>query len=447
MELYAQALLYGIPLFSFFIFLELFVGRIKTGNFEFFSNFDTISGLSAGLLNVIRDVLGIGVLAVLAYPFLLKHIQFFNIGNEWYVYLLSFIFLDFASYWTHRIAHTINYFWNSHVVHHSSERYTLSCALRQPFLPEITVYAVFLIPAAILGIPTEIIAILAPIHLFAQFWYHTKFIGHLGFLEKIIVTPTQHGIHHAVNKEYMDKNYSAIFNIWDKVFDSFQEPIPGVTTVYGLSRPNRTWNPFKIGFSHIWLMITDAWRTKNWADKFTIWFKPTGYRPADVEEKYPVKAIEDVYKYKEYNTNPSLVLIIWTWIQFIFVLALLYFLFYQISNINNSSALSLFTNKDNEIIGINLLLYAAFIFSAIYGFTTVMDKEKSGAIWAALTTVFGFIIVFVVNNGTWFNLDETIPYGTAFFIALLMVHFFGAIFFSFKQEWAIGEHRELVTEF
>lgn len=447
MELYAQALLYGIPIFSGLIFLELFIGRLKTGSFDFYSNFDTISGLSAGLLNVIRDVLGIGILAVLAYPFLIKHIQIFNIGSAWYVYLITFISLDFASYWTHRIAHTVNYFWNSHVVHHSSEKYTLSCALRQPFVPEITVYAVFLIPAAIIGIPAEIIALMAPIHLFAQFWYHTKFIGHLGFLEKIIVTPTQHGLHHAVNLEYMDKNYSAVFNIWDKLFGTFQEPIPGVNTIYGLSRPTRTWNPFKIGLSHIWLIITDAWRTKNWADKFTIWFKPTGWRPADVEEKYPVRSIEDVYSYKPYDTHPSLALTIWTWIQFIFVLALLYFLFYQITSINNSSTLSLFTNKDGEIIGINLLLYAAFIFTAIYGFTNVMDGAKTSSIWAGSTTIFGFVIVFVINDGAWFNLDEFIPYGTALFVALLLIHFFGALFFTIKKDWAKTKQTELIGEF
>lgn len=447
MELYAQALLFGIPFFSLLIFLEIIVGRLKTGNFEFFSVFDTISGLSAGLLYIIRDVFGIGILAILAYPWLVSKIQILAIGDAWYVYLIGFIIIDFASYWTHRIAHVVNYFWNSHVVHHSSEKYTLSCALRQPFIPEITVYGVFLIPAALLGVPAEIIAVIAPLHLFAQFWYHTKFIGNLGFLEYIIVTPTQHGIHHAVNLEYMDKNYAAVFSVWDRLFNTFQEPIPGVPTVYGLSRPPRSWNPFKIGLSHLFLMIKDAWRTKNWKDKFTIWFKPTGWRPADVEAKYPVKSIENVYTYKAYNTNPSLALSVWSSVQFTFTLALILYLLFQITQINESSDLMLFNNNNGESIGINLLIYGAFIFFNIYAYTSIMDKDKYASLLVFLTSILGFAIIYIVNQGSWFKIDTYIPYGTVLISALLISNILAAIIFSFKKEWTNGKRPDLVSNF
>lgn len=136
MEEYASALLYGIPFFLLLMLIELVAGRIKTGNFNFLNNFDVIASLSSGITNIIRDVLGLGVLSVIAYPFLLAHLNVFHLPNTWYMYIIAFICLDFAGYWTHRIAHHVNYFWNSHVVHHSSERYTLSCALRQPFIPE-----------------------------------------------------------------------------------------------------------------------------------------------------------------------------------------------------------------------------------------------------------------------------------------------------------------------
>jgi len=215
MELYANALLYAIPFFSILIIIELIGGRIKNGNSKFFSNFDTISSLSSGFTNTLRDVIGLGVLSLIAYPFILKHLNIFNIGNHWYVYLLAAISLDFAGYWMHRIMHNVNYFWNSHVIHHSSERYTLGCALRQAFTPEISIYGFFLIPTAILGIPVEVFALVVPIHLFAQFWYHTELIGNLGFIEWILVTPQQHSIHHAINKEYIDKNFLQIFSIWD----------------------------------------------------------------------------------------------------------------------------------------------------------------------------------------------------------------------------------------
>lgn len=120
----------------------------------------------------------------------------------------------------------------------------------------------------------------------------------MGFLEKIIVTPSHHRVHHAINPEYIDKNYGQIFIFWDKWFGTFQKELPNVPPVYGITRPVRTWNPIKINFQHVWLLAKDAWRTKNWKDKLALWFKPTGYRPADVAAKYPVYKIEDVYHFK-----------------------------------------------------------------------------------------------------------------------------------------------------
>ena len=96
------------------------------------------------------------------------------------------------------------------MIHHSSEEFNLACALRQPISNLLGYYALLLIPAALLGVPNQVIAILAPIHLFAQFWYHTQHIGKMGVLEYVIVTPSQHRVHHAINKEYIDKNLGQI---------------------------------------------------------------------------------------------------------------------------------------------------------------------------------------------------------------------------------------------
>ncbi len=446
MELYANALLYAIPFFSLLIVIELIAGRIKNGNFNFFSNFDTISSLSSGFTNVIRDVLGIGVLSLVAYPFILKHINIINIGNEWYVYLLTIICLDFAGYWTHRIAHYVNYFWNGHVIHHSSERYTLGCALRQSFTPEITLYGIFLIPAAILGIPVEVIVVIAPIHLFAQFWYHTELIGNLGFIEWIIVTPQQHSVHHAINKEYIDRNFSQIFNIWDRLFGTFQELIPGVKPVYGVTRPPRTWNPYKIGLYHIWQITKDAWRTSNWMDKLTIWVRPLGWRPKDVIEKHPIKSIKDVYSYKEYNSNPSLFFTIWAWTQLLFTLLLLTFLFYQFSFINSPGQQQLLVNSNGEIIGYNLAAYTAFLLFNIYAYTSVMDREEIGGVLIAMSSAFGLFILFWLTNGSWFNIDSVIPFSTVLLVLLFSFSGIGGILLT-QTLLAEGPNPELVEEF
>jgi sterol desaturase/sphingolipid hydroxylase (fatty acid hydroxylase superfamily) len=126
---------------------------------------------------------------------------------------------------------------------------------------------ILLLPAALLGVPPTVIAVVAPLHLFAQFWYHTRHIGKMGFLEKIIVTPSHHRVHHAINKEYIDKNYGQIFIFWDKMFGTFQEELKEVPAVYGITRPVQTWNPLKINFLHMWLLMKDAWYTRSWKDK------------------------------------------------------------------------------------------------------------------------------------------------------------------------------------
>jgi sterol desaturase/sphingolipid hydroxylase (fatty acid hydroxylase superfamily) len=121
--------------------------------------------------------------------------------------------VDFKGYWTHRWEHKINILWNRHVIHHSSEEFNLACGLRQTVSTVFDYFTFLLLPAAIVGVPVEVIAVVAPIHLFLQFWYHTRLIGKMGWLEHVIVTPSHHRVHHAVNKVYMDKNLGQIIHL------------------------------------------------------------------------------------------------------------------------------------------------------------------------------------------------------------------------------------------
>ena len=184
MEAYANALLYAIP---FFIGLVLF--EIGYGYFikkKAHQPMDTISSLSSGLKNIIKDSLGL-VLIIISYPFLLDKLAIFEIQSSWMVYTVAFIAIDFASYWNHRLNHAVNFFWNQHVIHHSSEEFNLACALRQPISNILGYFPLLLIPAALLGVPHKVISFLIPIHLFAQFWYHTKYIGKLGVLSSSLL--------------------------------------------------------------------------------------------------------------------------------------------------------------------------------------------------------------------------------------------------------------------
>ena len=222
MEQYGKILLIAMPAFLLLVLFEKWYGWKK--GFDTVRNFDMISSLTSGVTNVTKDVLGIGF-SIITYAWLLQHLAVTHIKATWLVYLVTFIVLDFAGYVVHLIDHKFNFFWNSHIIHHSSEEFNLACALRQSVSVFVKMFVILLLPAALLGVPAEVIAIVAPLHLFAQFWYHTRHIGKMGFLEKIIVTPSHHRVHHAINKEYIDKNLGQIFIIWHKLFGTFQEKL------------------------------------------------------------------------------------------------------------------------------------------------------------------------------------------------------------------------------
>ena len=145
-----------------------------------------------------------------------------------------------------------------------------------------------MIPAALLGISPTIFAVLGPIHLFMQFWYHTRLINKMGWLEKFLVTPSHHRVHHAINAKYMDKNYGQILIVWDKLFGTFQAELEDEKPVFGIIRPANTWNPIIINYKHTWQLLKDAYFAKAWKDKIRIWFMPTGWRPKDVENLHPI---------------------------------------------------------------------------------------------------------------------------------------------------------------
>lgn len=237
MEAYAAVLSYAIPGFVALIFIEYFASLIMKKPVN--RAMDTISSLSSGMTNTLKDVIGLSVV-IISYGWMAERFALFEFEVSVSMYVLAIILIDFASYWSHRWNHEINVFWNRHIVHHSSEEFNLSCALRQSVSGIIGVYFFLYIPMALIGVPPLVVAITAPLHLFAQFWYHTRLIHKMGFFEQSIVTPSHHRVHHAINPEYIDKNYSAIFILWDKWFGTFQEELADVPPVYGVKRQVKT---------------------------------------------------------------------------------------------------------------------------------------------------------------------------------------------------------------
>ncbi|MCL4121480.1 UNVERIFIED_CONTAM: hypothetical protein GTU68_014535 [Idotea baltica] len=319
---------------------------------------------------------------------MVEKLAIFEISSPLWLYVLAFIGVDFASYWSHRFNHVVNVFWNRHIVHHSSEEFNLACALRQSI----------------------------SVHLFAQFWYHTRLIGRMGWLEYILVTPSHHRVHHAINDEYIDKNYAAILIIWDKWFGTFQEELPEVPAVYGTKKPVETWNPILINFMHIWQLTKDAWRTQNWWDKVRLWFMPTGWRPADVKEKYPISIIKDPYSRPKYEPKTSIFLKGWSWFQLVFHNLLMYHMLVYIADFQF----------------VDLLWYSAFLAISIFAYTTLMDRHSWAVGAESIKVVLGLFLIYRMDG--WFLLDHVFEGATWLIIIYLLTSLGLTVYFTYFEK-------------
>jgi len=318
-----------------------------------------------------------------------EKIAIYKLEPIWLAITLAFIIEDFAGYWVHRLNHRVNIFWNRHLIHHSSEEFNLSCALRQSISNTFRFSAVFMIPAALLGIPSYYFIIMGPIHLFMQFWYHTQLIDKLGWLEYILVTPSHHRVHHAINAEYLDKNYSQIFIFWDKLFGTFQPELKNRQPIYGITRPAQTWNPIIINFQHFWQLVQDAWHADRFTDKLIIWFMPNGWRPAGVAEKYPINVLSNPKEQKKYNTENSQLLIGWAWVQL------------TLTGIMSFHLFNIMPYLETPMI----YLYSGFLMMQVFAYTSMLDGRNYALIGEFVKLGLSLGILFYLDF-SWFGLNR-----------------------------------------
>ncbi len=418
MDGYVQVLNFAIPFFIFLTVVEWLIGLAK--GVKVMRSFDAISSISSGLSNILKDVLGL-IVIIISYEWMVSHIALVSLEASWLMYLLAFIGLDFAGYWGHRFEHSVNLLWNRHVIHHSSEEFNLACALRQQVSTLFAIFFFLMIPTAMLGVPTAVIAIVAPIHLFAQFWYHTRLIGNMGFLEHIIVTPSHHRVHHAINDIYIDKNFSQILIIWDKFFGTFQKELTSVIPVYGILKQPKTWNPFIINFQHLGLLITDAWHTTHWLDKLRVFFMPTGWRPEDRLRDAPVTYTTDPSTQVKYDTPASVPFQVWMWGQLIITLLLTLYLFNIMSGMSTAYIMS----------------YGLFIVLSIFSYTSLMDRSKLAIVFGILTVVWASVLIYMM--GSWYGLSD---FMTLFVISYLVLGL-GSVFYFLNTEPLVKENNTL----
>lgn len=288
---------YAIPLYLILIFIELMVDRYRgTGYYRLN---DAFGSLSLGIMSRSSKLIVLS-LGALFMDHVLPQARWFEMSaDSALTWIFAFVAYDLTYYWSHRMGHTLNLFWAGHAIHHSSEEYNLTTALRQT---SSGIWGwIFSIPMLMLGVPVEVYLTCAGLNLIYQFWVHTRHIDRLwNWFEWLMVTPSHHRVHHAQNAVYIDKNHGGVFIIWDKMFGTFQAELDDEAIIYGVRRPLHSFNPAWANVQIWWSLIKDAWRTDSWWDKCRIWFMPTGWRPADVEQRYPI-AKSDLAKFKKYD--------------------------------------------------------------------------------------------------------------------------------------------------
>jgi len=306
----------SIPVFFILIGIELLVERFT--HQKLYRLPDAISNISCGITSQLSGlflkIFGIGI-----YQFLFEKYSFFTLDNSsgWY-WLALILLVDFAYYWAHRMSHEINLFWGGHVVHHQSEEYNLSVALRQSSLQVIWTFA-FNLPIALLGFNTLDFVLIAAFNTLYQFWIHTETIGKLPRpVEFIFNTPSHHRVHHGRNPKYIDKNHAGALIIWDRLFGTFQ--VEEEKPTYGITKPLQSWNAVWANMSHYSEMAKDLKHIPSWTDRIKYLFKKPGWLPDHLGGYRPPPEV-DALNFKKYDTPSPLPLNLYVLFQYLLCLA------------------------------------------------------------------------------------------------------------------------------
>jgi alkylglycerol monooxygenase len=304
----------SIPIFFILIGIELIAERIS--HQKLYRLPDAIANLSCGITSQLSGLF-MKVFAIGVYQVLHENFNLITWDKTWSYWLMLFLLADLAYYWAHRMSHEINLFWGGHVVHHQSEEYNLSVALRQSSLQIIYTFA-FSLPLAFIGFETFDFALMSALITLYQFWIHTELINKMGWFELVFNTPSHHRVHHGRNPKYIDKNHAGTLIIWDRMFGTFQEEEERPT--YGITKPINSWNAVFANVSHYVEMSKDLKRIPYWTDKFKYLFMKPGWLP-EYLGGYRAAPEVDKSTYKKYETPSPLVLNTYVLFQYVLCLA------------------------------------------------------------------------------------------------------------------------------
>jgi len=311
----------SIPIFFFLIGIEVFYDRFyKKGVYRLN---DALTNISCGITEQLSGVFA-AVLTVGIYHYVYTHFRLFTLPATWYYGVLLFVLIDFFYYWAHRWSHEVNLFWAGHVVHHQSEEYNLSVALRQGAFQKFFTALIYL-PIALMGFSTDWFLILLAYNTLYQFWIHTQLIGKMGWLEYILNTPSHHRVHHGRDPKYIDKNHAATLIIWDKWFGTFQQEEE--KPVYGITTPSQSWNPVYLQLKHFSDIWVDFKRVNGFTNKLKVLFYKPGWLPESLGG-YRAPQMVDTATYAKFDVEVPFRLNVYVLVHYLLLLGFTsYFLF------------------------------------------------------------------------------------------------------------------------
>ncbi len=385
----ALGMLIAIPFLASLAMAELVASRMLKRRY-YTSALDAAASFTSGMWNL--TVTGAGLIfTFVSYEWLEAKLAVTDLGSSPLSWALTFLTLDIGFYGLHRAAHRFNVLWQTHLVHHTPEEINIASALRNGGTP-ISIRFVILVPLAVLGVEPKLVLLMSGVQLIATNWYHTCFFGELGPLGKVIVTPAQHRVHHAINEAYIDKNFGALLSIWDHMFGTYQPELDDVPPVYGLTRPLRTYNPLRMDYAHWWQMIKDTVRAGSVRDKVWIWLAHTNWRPSEVASEHPVAELKTEAQrraYERYRPEADLLATAWSTAEVVLQGVLTMELFWWVSQG--------FLDRPAMIV------FAGMLLLSIVTYSTALDGRPHTILTVCRFGVAALLVIGVSSVG-WFSL-------------------------------------------
>lgn len=363
----------SIPVFFLLIGLEVVYDRFrKTGLYRLN---DALTNISCGITEQLSGVFG-GVLTVAVYHYFYTTWRIFTVPDTWYWTVILFVMVDFFYYWAHRLSHEINLFWAGHVVHHQSEDYNLSVALRQGAFQKFFTSIVY-IPLALIGFKTELFLYLAAWNTLYQFWIHTQTIKSLGWLEYVFNTPSHHRVHHGRDPKYIDKNHAGSLIIWDKLFGTFQKEEE--EPVYGITSPSKSWNPVYLQVKHFGDLWADLKRVRGFKNKLRVLFYKPGWLPDELGG-YRAPQVVRRDTYAKFNTDVSIELNTYVLLQYLLILGFTSYVLFNLAAFSHLEQVALVL-----VVFVSVMVMAWLLEGKERGFT------YEAARWVVVVAVLSFL--------------------------------------------------------